>query len=61
MMATTHPEQGNRQSESGHYGGVPPSPASSIVDPSPGIRYVTSHNRGGNRNARNPGTFRTGN
>ena len=41
---------------SGHHGGVPPSPASSA----PGMRLGAAHNPGGNPNARQPGTFRTG-
>ena len=55
----THAENGNQQSGSGHHDGVPPSPASSAVAPSAGIRYGASHNPGGNPNARQPGTFRT--
>ena len=54
-------DNGNQQSGSGHHGGVPPSPASSAVAPSRGIRYGASHNPGGNPNARQPGTFGTGN
>ena len=56
---STHAENGNQQSGSGHHDGVPPSPASSAVAPSAGIRYGASHNPGGNPNARQPGTFRT--
>ena len=54
-------DNGNQQSGSGHHGGVPPSPASSAVAPSRGIRYGASQNPGGNPNARQPGTFGTGN
>ena len=45
---------------SDHHGGVPPSPASSAPAPAPGMR-VGAAITGGNLNARQPGTFRTGN
>ena len=41
---------------SGHHGGVPPSPASSV----PNMRLGATHDAGGNPNARQPGTFRAG-
>ena len=46
---------------SDHHGGIPPSPASSAPASVPGMRSGGAHNRGGNPNARQPGTFRTGN
>ena len=42
---------------SGHHGGGPPLPASSA----PGMRLGAARNAGGNSNARQPGTLRTGN
>ena len=45
---------------SGQHGGVPPSPASSAPAAAPGMRLGAAHNAGGNPNARQPGTFRTG-
>ena len=48
----THAENGNQQSGPGHHGGVRPSPASSSVAPSPGVRYGASHNPGGTSNVR---------
>ena len=46
---------------SGHHGGVPPSPASSAPAAAPGRRLGAARNSSGNPNARQPGTFRTGN
>ena len=46
---------------SGHHGGVPPSPTSSSPAAAPGMRLGAGHNPSGNPNARQPGTFRTGN
>ena len=46
---------------SGHHGGVPPSLASSAPAAAPGMRLGAGHNPVGNPNARQPGTFRTGN
>ena len=59
-----HQDQGQVNSSSGDPGntcasghhGVPPSPASSAL----GMRLGVAHNPGGNPNARQPGTFRTG-
>ena len=45
---------------SGHHGDVPPSPASSPFSASPGMRLDAAHTPSGNPNARQPGTFRTG-
>ena len=45
---------------SGNHGGVPPSPASCTPAAARGIRIRTAHNPSGNPNARQPGTFRTG-
>ena len=53
----THSEQGTQQSGSGHSRGVPPSPASSDVAPSPGEGYGASCNPRENPNAHQPGTF----
>ena len=61
-----HQDQGqinchnNNTYTSDQHGGIPPSPASSAPAPAPGMRFGVAHNRGGNPNARQPGTFRTG-
>ena len=46
---------------SDYHGGVPPSPASSTPAVAPGMRLGAGHNPSGNPNARQSGTFRTGN
>ena len=46
---------------SDYHGGVSPSPASSAPAVAPGMRLGADHNPSGNPNARQPGTFRTGN
>ena len=62
-----HKDQGqvnshsDNQYTSGHHGGVPPSPASSAPAVAPGMRLGADHTPSGNPNARQPGTFRTGN
>ena len=49
------------QHTSDYHGGVPPSPASSAPAVTPGMRLGANHNPSGQPNARQPGTFRTGN
>ena len=49
------------QYTSDYHGDVPPSPASSAPAVAPGLRLGAGHNPSGNPNARQPGTFRTGN
>ena len=65
-----HQDQGQVNSHSGnpgnqytsdYHGDVPPSPASSTPAVAPGMRLGPGHNPSGNPNARQPGTFRTGN
>ena len=46
---------------SDYHDGVPPSPASSAPAVTPGMHLGADHNPSGNANARQPGTFRTGN
>ena len=46
---------------SGHHGDVPPLSASSVPAAAPGMCLGAGHNPGGNPNARQPGTFLTGN
>ena len=46
---------------SGHHGGIPRSPASSVPTPAPRMRFGAAYNPGGSTHARHPGTFRVGN
>ena len=65
-----HQDQGQTNSHSGNHsstytpgqhGAVPPSPASSASASALGKCFGATHNLSGNPNARQPGTFRTGN
>ena len=65
-----HQDQGQTNSRSGNHnstytpgqhGAVPPSPASSTSASAPGKRFEATRNPSRNPNARQPGTFRTGN
>ena len=62
-----HEDQGqvnshsDNQYTSDYHGGVPPSPAYSAPAVAPGLRLGADHNPSGHPNARQPGTFRTGN
>ena len=51
---------GNRYTSDDH-GGAQPSPVSSAPATAPGMRLGAGHNPSGNPNARQPGSFRTGN
>ena len=60
-QVNSHSGNPGNQYKSDYHGGVPPSPASSAPAVAPGMRLGAGHNPSGNPNARQPGTFRTGN
>ena len=59
VQVNSHSGNSGNPHMSGHHGGVPPSPASSVSAATPGMRLGAAHHPSGNPNARQPGTFRT--